>query len=110
MSVGVPMKYKFKTILGKKANKELAFEENQKRLKTKYALGNDAADIIVVEKASNVKFILRYIGYGVQLLARIALFTLAVVGGIAILYPLPRKELLEIFWQAITEMKMLVRM
>ncbi len=73
---------------------ELAAE--QSFLKKKHGIAQDQ-EVVVVEKSNMVKFLLRYLGFGIRLAATILLLFLAFIGLVAIVYPEPRMDLLTIF-------------
>lgn len=91
-------KGKFQTAFAKKAKNDLAYQEEQKRIKSKHNISDD--NIRVVEKSNTVKFLIRNFIRLVKTVLTIMLIVLAACGLIALLYPGPHKELMIIFKEA----------
>ena len=88
------MKYKTGLIKEVKANQK--FDQEQKDIKRRHKISNE--DVLVVEKNNFIKFFLNSMGRLAQLIAKICLLVLAVIGLAALLYPEPRVALLQV-WQ-----------
>ena len=84
---------KFNTSLVKEVKEEEAFNSKQSRLKEKYNVADK--DVIVVERNNLIKFFVK---------------TIAAVGIIALVYPIPRKEVISVFHEALMQLKMFFNM
>lgn len=54
-------------------------------------------NVVVVEKKSLLKFLIKTVGVMIKVLATIALVILAAIGILALVYPGPREELIEVY-------------
>ena len=95
---------KFNTSLVKEVKEEEAFNSKQSKLKEKYNVSDK--DIIVVEKNNFIKFFVKTLGAIIRILIWIIFLALACVGIISlVLYPVPRKEVSDIFYEALMQLK-----
>lgn len=85
---------KFKQGFVRGVKKEEAYQREQRRLKEKHEITDP--DVVVVEKDNMWKFLIRFLAGLIRMLAAILLLTLASVGLLAIVYPSPRAELLQV--------------
>lgn len=92
---------KFKNTLVKGIKEEQEQERKQARLRSKHHI--EADNVLVVEKANLLKFIVRTFGRVIQAGATIAIFALAVIGLLALVYPEVRAELLQVLQQITSE-------
>lgn len=96
---------KFKTGLVREINREIAYKNEQAELKEKHNIEDE--NVVVVEKPSLGKFILKCVIGFIKLLASAILILLAAVGLLTLIYPAPRLEvcgvILEI-WDSIMNM------
>lgn len=90
------MAKKYKPNLRKKVLEERSFEEKQDVLKEKYDIAKEK-EVVVVEKSNTFKFTMRVLAAVIKVCATIILLSLAFVGVVALVYPEPRAELLEIY-------------
>ena len=95
---------KYKTNLKKKVLEERGFQEKQSELKEKYDIADE--EIVVVEKSNTLKFLIRSLASLIRITATIVLITLAFIGLVAIVYPEPRNELLQIWEMILGQLKM----
>lgn len=91
-------KSKFQTSFAKKAKNDIAYQEEQKRIKAKYNIADE--NIKVVEKSNLVKFLIRNFIRLTKTIFAVIIIILAACGLIALLYPGPHKELMLIFKEA----------
>ena len=82
--------------LVKKARESKNWSVHQADLKKELDL-QDREDVVVVEKSNMIKFLVRSCAVLLSTMAQIALIGLAVIGFAALVYPEPRRELLEIW-------------
>lgn len=96
------MQHKFKgSILEKQAIQELEFEKGQDKLKNKYGIDKD---VVVVEKSN----ILRILGDMIRITAKILILLFASIGVISLIYPNPRKEVIDIITYSLSEIIKLI--
>ncbi|XCP83592.1 hypothetical protein ABXS75_10905 [Roseburia hominis] len=77
----------------------------QAELREKY---HAEENVIIKEKKSALKFILRLCISGIKLLIQIVLILMAAIGCLSLLYPDVRRELLQVLMQIIFEVQTLV--
>lgn len=99
---------KFNTTLVKEVKEEEAFNSKQSKLKEKYNVADK--DVIVVEKNNLIKFFVKTIGVIIRILLWIIFLSLASVGIIALVYPVPRKEVVNVFFEALMQLRMFFNM
>lgn len=99
---------KFNTTLVKEVREEEAFNSKQSKLKEKYNVADK--DVIVVEKNNLIKFFVKTIGVIIRIFLWIVFLSLAAVGIIALVYPIPRKEVISVFHEALMQLKMFFNM
>ena len=75
----------------------------QKRLHEKHHIQDP--DILVVEKANMVKFLIRCVGNAVRVISSTALFILATAGATAFIYPQVRSALLQVVHQILQDIQ-----
>ena len=97
------MKHEFNQVLQVGAEDELQEEKKQRKLKEKF--GIKGKNVVVVERTNMVKFIIRTMAAIIRLVATILLIGLAFIGILALVYEEPRKELVEILWNALEQIK-----
>ena len=95
---------KFNTTLAKEVREEEAFNSKQSKLKEKYNVADK--DVIVVERNNLIKFFVKTIGVIIRIFLWIVFLSLAAVGIIALVYPIPRKEVINVFHEALIQLKM----
>lgn len=93
------MKFKEGFVRGVKKEKE--YQKEQQRLREKHEINNP--DVVVVEKDNMWKFLIRFLAGLIRMLAAILLLTLASVGLLALVYPAPRTELLQVLGDIIRQ-------
>ena len=97
------MKHEFNQVLQVGAEEELQEEKKQRKLKEKF--GIKGKNVVVVERTNMVKFMIRTMAAIIRLVATIFLISLAFIGILALVYEEPRKELVEILWSALEQIK-----
>lgn len=100
---GKTVKHEFNQVLQVGAEEELQEEKKQRKLKEKF--GIKGKNVVVVERTNMVKFIIRTMAAIIRLVATILLIGLAFIGILALVYEEPRKELVEILWNALEQIK-----
>lgn len=100
--------YKDGAELVAKIEQEREFEKEQERLREKHQI--EAEDVVVVERPSLVKFLLKLGVSTCKTAFTILLLLLALFGLLSLLYPQPREELLQILVSLLTEAKQLLGM
>lgn len=98
------MAQKYKNILIKKVKEDRAFKKRQENLKKKHNIKKESS-IVVVEKSNTFKFTVKTFGNLVRLLITIIILTLAFVGITALVYPMPRENLVSIFKEALRQIQ-----
>lgn len=94
---------KFNNVLVKKVKEDLAYEEDQKYLKKKHNIKNK--NVVVVEKSSNIKFLINtLIGIIIAALL-IVIGVLLFVAITALCYPEPRNALQIVYIRGIGELR-----
>ena len=83
--------------------REREFEQEQERLREKHRI--EAEDVVIVERPSLVKFLLKLGIATCKTAMTIALLLLALLGLLALLYPQPREELLQVLGTMLQEVK-----
>ena len=96
------MKHEFNQDLQVGAEEELQEEKKQRKLKEKFGIKGKN---VVVERTNMVKFMIRTMAAIIRLVATILLIGLAFIGILALVYEEPRKELVEILWNALEQIK-----
>lgn len=96
---------KFQPILAKKVEADMEYQEEQEKLKKKHGLDGN---IVIVEKANMLKFIIRTLGKIIRLAAAILLVTLAFAGLTAFIYPAPRMELIRVITTMVDQLHMFI--
>lgn len=94
---------KFNNVLVKKVKEDLAYEEDQRYLKKKHKIKNK--NVVVVEKSSNLKFLiytLRGIIIAAILIAIVVLMFIAIT---ALCYPEPRFGLQTVYLRGVEELR-----
>jgi len=76
--------------------------EEQTKLKEKHNIEEE--NVIVVEKSNMVKFTIRLVIRAIKFIFTLILLFLAMVGMIALIYPIPRADLKDIFLQMFTQL------
>lgn len=94
---------KYKTGLVKEVRETREFNQKQEELRDKYHVEN--SEILVVEKNHFLKFSIRLIIALIKMLATILILCMAIVGLCCLIYPGPRKELIQIFTDTIVQIK-----
>lgn len=89
---------KIKTGLLQEYRQKTKTAQEQTALKEKHGITDK--DVVVIEKSNMAKFSVKVIASVIRICATIVIFTLAVIGVVALLYPVPREELLKI-WKEI---------
>ena len=97
------MKHEFNQVLQVGEEEELQEEKKQRKLKEKF--GIKGKNVVVVERTNMVKFMIRTMAAIIRLVATIFLISLAFIGILALVYEEPRKELVEILWNALEQIK-----
>lgn len=97
------MSNKFNPILVKKNKIDSKTKEHQDNLKRKHGIDKD--NIVIVEKSNMLKTISSVVSGIFRYVATIAIIGLAFIGIIAIVFPEPRKEIIDIIMQALQEIK-----
>lgn len=97
---------KYKTGLMKEIREENEFAAWQQSLKEKHHI--DDEDVIVVEKKSLGKFLIRLFLSGIKLTASITLILLAAAGILTLVYPNTRNEFLGVALNIFIETKNLM--
>lgn len=87
----------------KKAKRRKMEELRQGRLKRKCGLVD--ANVVVVERSHLVKFLIRTLGMTVQTLTTLVVAALAFIGLASLIYPEPRKELLLVWQEIISQLE-----
>lgn len=82
---------------------EREFEKEQERLREKHQI--EAEDVVIVERPSLVKFLLKLGISTLKTAITIPLLLLALFGLLALLYPQPREELLQVLGTMLQEAK-----
>lgn len=88
------MKYKQGAGLATQINQEHAFKQEQEKLKAKHDIQED--NVIVVEKKSVSKFLLKLVITAIKTVATICLLLLASLGILGLIYPEPREALIAV--------------
>lgn len=91
-------KSRFQTAFARKVKNNLAYQEEQKRIKSKYNITDE--NIKVIEKSNTIKFLLKHLIRFIKTMLTVIIIILAACGLIALLYPGPHKELMIIFKEA----------
>ena len=89
------MKHEFNQVLQVGAEEEKQEEKKQEKLKRKFG----------IQGKNVIKFTVRVIAAIIRLAATILLIGLAFIGILALIYEEPRKELMDILWNAIDQIK-----
>lgn len=97
------MKHEFNQVLQVGAEEEKQEEKKQEKLKRKF--GIQGKNVVIVERTNMIKFTVRVIAAIIRLAATILLIGLAFIGILALIYEGPRKELMDILWNAIDQIK-----
>lgn len=84
-------KRKFKNQLVEQMKQEEREKEHQESLKERYDIEED---VVVVEKTNTIKFLLKTMIGGAQLIIAILVFVLALIGLTALIYPDSRSLLI----------------
>ncbi|MEE1154433.1 MAG: hypothetical protein UH241_04680 [Acutalibacteraceae bacterium] len=77
-------------------------EEEQKKLRTKYETDEN---VLVVEKSNTLKFILKLVINGTQLVATVLLILLATIGLLGLIYPETRQAYTNILSQILNQLQ-----
>lgn len=96
---------KFRKGLVGDVEKKISYEEGQKALREKYKIKED---VVVVEKSSVLKVLIRAAGSAVRIMARILLVILATIGIIALIYPETRDALMTVLTGIMEQIHMLL--
>lgn len=96
------MKQKYNSVLQKQADQEKEYEKRQDKLKDKF--GIQGQDVVVVERTNTFKFTISTFISLVCLIRNIVILALALLGVLALCYPAPRAEVLQILQQAWKEL------
>ena len=96
---------KFRKGLVGDVEKKISYEEGQKALREKYKIKED---VVVVEKSSVLKVLIRAAGSTVRIMARILLVILATIGIIALIYPETRDVLMTVLTGIMEQIHMLL--
>lgn len=91
-------KSRFQTAFARKVKNNLAYQEEQRRIKSKYNITDE--NIKVIEKSNTIKFLLKHLIRFIKTMLTVIIIILAACGLIALLYPGPHKELMIIFKEA----------
>lgn len=81
-------------------------EKRQRELRIKY---NVEDNIKIIEKSNMAKFTIKTIEKIIRMLANIVIYVLAATGGIALIYPSCRNEIIVILQNVIQQLHMFVR-
>lgn len=87
----------------KKAKRRKAEELRQGRLKRE--CGRTDENVVIVERSHLVKFLIRTLGLTVHTLTMLTVAALAFIGLAALIYPEPRKELLYVWQEIISQLE-----
>lgn len=93
---------KFKNTFVKEIRKEQERAREQERLRSKHHVEED---ILIVEKTNMVKFLIRLSGRIIRVLLTVAIFLLATVGLMSLVYPEVRAELFLVFSQIMADLQ-----
>lgn len=93
---------KFKNTLVKGIKEEQEQKQKQAKLRSKHHI--EADNVMVVEKANLLKFLVRTLGKMIQVVATVIIFSLAVIGLLALVYPEVREEILQVLQRIINEL------
>ena len=94
---------KLKSGLVKEVHEKEEFIEEQQKIKTRHGIEDD--NVVVVEKRMIIKSAIALCIHTIQFIAKILLIILAFIGLVAIVYPEPRNELLQIVSATINQVK-----
>lgn len=94
---------KFNNVLVKKVKEDLAYEEDQKYLKKKHKIKNK--NVVVVEKSSNLKFLINTLRGIIIAALLIVIAVLIFIAITALCYPEPKYGLLTVYLQGIEELR-----
>ncbi len=97
---------RYRDILYAKLETEREEERRQEILHRRYDI--DDEDVVVVEKNHFIKFFITLFIRTVQFVALLCIFCLTAAGILALVYPEPRRELLEILEHTIWEITDLI--
>lgn len=92
---------KFKNTFVKKIKIEQKRQQEQEKLRSKHHLQQEG--VLIVERTNMVKFLIRVTGRIIRILSAGILFTLSVIGLLALLYPTVRRELFMVLSRIIGE-------
>ena len=87
----------------RKAKKRKEEELRQGRLKRECGLTDE--NVVVVERSHLLKFLFRTLGLVIRTLATLTIAALAFIGLTALIYPGPRKELLVVWLEIVSQLK-----
>lgn len=93
---------KFKKKIVSEIRKDQKEEKNQKILKQKYKVGDD---VLVIEKSNMFKFTVKLVANLVRIFCTITILMLAACGLLALIYPQPRADLLEVMLDTYRELQ-----
>lgn len=93
--------YKDNAVLAAKIRAERVEEEKQQELKKKHNISDE--NILIVEKPSLVKFLIKLAIRTIKSVAAIIILCLAVIGLLGLIYPAPRLELYKLFSEIIDQ-------
>lgn len=99
--------YKKAAGLASQINEERAVEKEQTELREKHNVEDE--NVLIVEKPSLIKFILKLTSQGIKDIATILILALATVGVLCIIYPGPREALIEILFEIRLELLRMFR-
>lgn len=96
-----------KSLLKRKAHRRKTQKVRQAELKTSLNLNPDE-DVIIIEKSNTIKFLIKAAASCVRLVASIVIILLTFIGLLALIYPGPRHELVNILIEVWVEFQMLL--
>ena len=104
---GVPASMsKFKGGFQKAVEEEIEKEQEQKRLREKHQISDE--QVLIVEKDDLAKFLIRTGIAAVKLIITITILSLAVLGLLALTYPVPREALFQVLAEILSEFRHLI--
>lgn len=98
---------KFKTGFVSQVKEEQQKQREQKKLHRKHHLQDET--VVIVEKSHLMKFLIRSAFRIIRLTAVTAIFALATLGSMALLYPEVRNPLLGVLWEILKELHTMMR-
>lgn len=94
---------KFSSGFMKEVTEQKEFEKEQQKLKSQHNIKDE--NVVVVEKNNMVKFTINTIFRVLKFIATVLLLCLACIGLAAIIYPVPRAEIISIFFTVVEQIR-----